>query len=120
MTTKVRSILQSFNIPLSAYDSEIIAFDDIVAYFDTLFISASIEAKKSTSQLLQVQKQLDFKKIKIESLELQITKIMCDRDSLSSEVKLLLAQRNIYCISAKRLYAKLTALHHSSDIIKEQ
>ena len=31
----------------------------------------------------------------------------------------MLAQRNIYCNSAKILYAKLTALHHSSDISKE-
>ena len=62
MTTNVHLILQSFNIPLSAYDSELIAFDDIVAYFDTLVISASNEAKKSTSQLIEVQKQLDAKK----------------------------------------------------------
>ena len=44
MTTKVCSILQSFNIPLSACDSELIAFTD--AYFDTLVVSASNEAKK--------------------------------------------------------------------------
>ena len=92
MTTKVRNILQSFNIPLSAYDSEIVAFDDIVAYFDNLFVSASNEAKKLSNQLLETQKKLDSKVVKIECLELQITNIMCDRDSLSSDIKLLLAQ----------------------------
>ena len=43
-----------------------------------------------------------------------------DRDNLDRDVRLLLAQRNIYYNSAKRLYAKLTALHHSSEISKEQ
>ena len=49
-----------------------------------------------------------------------MTNVNCDRDNLDKEVRLLLAQRNIYCNSAKRLYAKLTALHHSSEISKEQ
>ena len=61
MTTKVRSILQSFNIPLQAYDSEIIAFDDTVAYFGMFVVSASNEAKKLNIQLQETQKLLDSK-----------------------------------------------------------
>ena len=49
-----------------------------------------------------------------------MTNINCDRDNLDKEVRLLLAQRNIYCNSTKWLYAKLTTLHHSSEISKEQ
>ena len=95
MTTKVCSILQSFNIPLSAYDFELIVFDDTVAYFHNLVIFASNEAKKSSSQLLEIQKQFDSKKIKVDYLEIEITNLMCDRDALNSDVKMLLAQRNI-------------------------
>ena len=65
MTTKVHSILQSFDIPLQAYDSEILAFDDIVAYFDTIVVSASNEAKKLSTQLLETEKLLDTKKTKV-------------------------------------------------------
>ena len=52
MTTKVRSIVESFKIPFSAYNSEIVAFDDIVYYFDSTVVSASNEAKKLSTQLL--------------------------------------------------------------------
>ena len=65
MTTNVRSLLQSFSIPLNAYDYELIAFDDTVAYFDNLVISASNQAMKSSTLLLETQKQLDSMKMRI-------------------------------------------------------
>ena len=45
---------------------------------------------------------------------------MCDRDSIRSKNKDLHKKQNIYCNTAKGLYGRLTTLHHSSDIIKEQ
>ena len=53
MTTKVRAILESFNIPLIAYDAEITAFDDTVAYFDVVIVSASTEAQNLNTQLAE-------------------------------------------------------------------
>ena len=41
-------------------------------------------------------------------------------ECLDNDVRMLLAQRNIYCNSTKILYAKLTTLHHSSNIRKEK
>ncbi|XP_052627545.1 uncharacterized protein LOC128134134 [Lactuca sativa] len=120
MTTKVRNILESFNIPVHAYNSELVCFDETVTYFDSIVVSASNEAKKLSVQLLETQKKLDLKITRIDCLELQITNIMVDRDNLSSDNKLLLAQRNIYCNAAKRLYGKITELHHSCEISKEQ
>ena len=120
MTTKVRAILESFNIPLIAYDAEITAFDDTVAYFDAVIVSASTEAQNLKTQLAETRRQLDIKRSRVDYLELQMKNVNCDRDSLDRDVRLLLAQRNIYCNLAKRLYAKLTALHHSSEISKEQ
>ena len=120
MTTKVRNILESFNIPVHAYNSELVSFDETITYFGSNLVSASNEAKKLSIQLLETEKKLDLKNTKVDCLELQITNILVDRDNLSSEIKLLLAQRNIYCNSAKRLYGKLTELHHSCEISKEQ
>ena len=53
MTTKVRSILEYFNIPLNAYNSEIVSLDATVAYLDSLVVSASKEAKKLSTQMLE-------------------------------------------------------------------
>ena len=44
MTTKVRKLLESFNIPVSAYNSELVSFDETVTYFDSVVVSASNEA----------------------------------------------------------------------------
>ncbi|KAL7618630.1 hypothetical protein Lser_V15G03678 [Lactuca serriola] len=101
-------------------EEEDVSFDETVTYFDSIVVSASNEAKKLSMQLLETQKKLDLKISRIDCLELQITNIMVDRDNLSRDNKLLLAQRNIYCNAAKRLYGKLTQLHHSCEISKEQ
>ena len=108
MTSNVRSLLQSFSIPSSAYTSVLTEFDDAITYVNNLVISASNDAKKSSTQLLETQRMLEAKKAKIDYLELQFKNIMCDRDSLSIDNKIMLKQRNIYCNSAIRLYGKLT------------
>ncbi|XP_023737287.1 uncharacterized protein LOC111885248 [Lactuca sativa] len=120
MTSKVCSLLQSFNIPSSAYNSMLTEFDDVVTYVNNQVISASNEAKKSTNQLVETQRMLEAKKAKIDHLEMQITNIMINIDSFNGGNRISLKQRNIYCNSAKRLYCKITELHHSSDISKEQ
>ena len=61
MTTKVRNILESFNIPVHAYNFELVSFDETVTYFDSIVISASIEAKKLSDQLLETQ-EIRFEK----------------------------------------------------------
>nr|KAJ0207989.1 hypothetical protein LSAT_V11C500266000 [Lactuca sativa] len=119
-TTKVRAILESFNIPLSAYDAGITSFDDTVAYFDSVIVSASTEAQNLNMQLVETRRELENKRSRVDKLELLMQNVKCDRNNLEKEVRLLLAQRNIYCNSAKHLYAKLTALHHLSEISKEQ
>ncbi|XP_023768575.1 uncharacterized protein LOC111917153 [Lactuca sativa] len=91
MTPKVRNILESFNIPVHAYNSELVSFDETVTYFDSIVVFASNEAKKLSMQLLKTLKKLDSKITKIDCLELQITNIMVDRDNFSSDNKLLLA-----------------------------
>ncbi|XP_023748037.1 uncharacterized protein LOC111896263 [Lactuca sativa] len=103
-----------------AYDSILSDFDEAITYVNNLLIFASNDAKNSSTQLLETQRKLESKIAKIDHLELQITNVMCDRDSLSNDNKILLKQRNIYCNTAKRLYGKLIALHHSLDISKEQ
>ncbi|XP_023733619.1 uncharacterized protein LOC111881461 [Lactuca sativa] len=91
-----------------------------VTYFDSIIVSASNEANKLSMELLETKKKLDAKTSKVDCLELQIKNIMCDRETLANEINILLVQRNIYCNSAKRQYGKLTDLHHSCEISKEQ
>ena len=70
--------------------------------------------------LLDTQKHLESKRSWIDSLELQLNNITLDRDVVRKNNVMLMKQRNNYCNSAKRLYAKLIDLHLSSGKSKEQ
>ncbi|XP_023757104.2 uncharacterized protein LOC111905646 [Lactuca sativa] len=61
MTTKVQKIIESFNIPRHAYNSELISFNETVSYFDSIVVSASNEANKLSMELLETKKRLDMK-----------------------------------------------------------
>ena len=56
MTTKVRTILESFNILVHAYNSELVSFDETVTYFDSIVVSASNEAKKLSVHCLRLRR----------------------------------------------------------------
>ena len=66
-------------------------------------MSASNEAMKINNILLETQKLLEKKRCRVEYLELQLGNVNNDRENLHKDVRMLLAQRNIYCNSAKRL-----------------
>lgn len=69
-----------------------------------MLISISSKAEKSKASQYEARNGLEDKKTKIESLEVFITSIMCDRYTLRMDNKLLVKQRNIYRNIVKRLY----------------
>ena len=120
MTSKVHTLLEYFDIPFSSYDAILFDFDNNLSYINDMLISVSSDAEKSKSLLLESHKRLESKRCRIDNLELQFKNVTCDKDNLRLDHFTLLKQRNIYYNSVKRFYAKLTALHRSSDISKEQ
>ena len=120
MTAEVRDLLVSLNIPSNTYQAILTEFDDTFAYLNDILISMSREGERSKSLIYVVRNKLEVKKSVVESLELQLRTVTIDRDSVRADNLLLVKQRNIYCNSAKRLYAKWTEMHHSSEICKEQ
>lgn len=79
----------------------------------------SSELENNKALLYEPRNQYEEKKDTSYCLDLKITNIMIDRDSLRMDNTLLVKQRNIYCNIAKELYGKLTLLYHSSDNFKE-
>ena len=82
MTSKVRALLESFEIPFRSYDEILANFDNTLAWFNDVLISVSSDAKKFKSLLLDCMKRLELKCSRIDKIELQLIKVMCDRDCL--------------------------------------
>lgn len=120
MTAKVHELYISFNIPLQSYHAILCEFDETYSSLNDMLISMSSDAETSKASLYEAHNILEENKSNIESSVLYITNLMYDRDSLRIDNQMLVAQRNIYCNTAKRLYDKLIDLYHSTDIFIEQ
>lgn len=110
LTTKIRDLLVSLNVPLNYYHAILSHFNETCSYLNDILISRSSEAEKSKSLLYEVDNKLEEKNSEIEGLEFKITNIMTDRDSIRMDNCMFVKQRNIDCNIAKYLYGKLTNL----------
>ena len=118
MTSRVCSLLESFNNPSGSYLIILSNFDDTLSYVNDMLIYVSSEAEKSKFLWLDAQKHLESKGSRIDSLELQLNNITLDRELITTNNVIIMKQKNIHYNSAKRMYAKSTILHHSSEICK--
>ena len=53
MTFKVRTLFEYFNIPSCSYHSILYEFNEVVTYVNDLLISASSDAERSKSLMLE-------------------------------------------------------------------
>lgn len=120
VTKKVHDLLNTLNVPLNSYNSILFDFDDTCSYINHMLLSISREMEKNKALHYEARNKLWKKKTMIESLDLKLTNVMVDRDSLRMGNSLLLKQTKIYCNTANRFYGKLTDPYHSSEIYKEQ
>lgn len=81
-----------------------------------MLIFMSSELEKNKTMRYEARNNFEEKNARLESLDLKITNIMIDRDSIRMDSSLLAKQRNTYCNTTKRMYGKITLLCHSSDI----
>lgn len=70
MTSKVRNIIESLNIPSSTYHAVLIGFDDTLSYLIDMLISMNREAKQSKPSLYHIRNKMEVKKTLVENLEL--------------------------------------------------
>ena len=85
MTSKVRNLLESLNIPSSTYHAVLTDFDDTLSQLNDMLISTSTEAEQSKSLLYDVQNKMEVKESVIESLELQLRNVTIDSDFVRTD-----------------------------------
>lgn len=95
MTKKVCDLLVSLNVLLSSYHGILSDFDGTCSYLNDMLISMSNEVEKTKTMLYEVRNKLEEKKTRIEGLELKVTNVMVDRDSLLMDDSMLVKQGNI-------------------------
>lgn len=77
---------------MNSYHAILSDFDDTGSNLNDTLISMSNEAEKSKALFYEAHNKLKEKNSKIEALELKIMSIMCDRDSICMDNRIL-----IYC-----------------------
>jgi len=115
---KVHSILKFLNICPSTYDSEL----NDLRYTVSSLSDSLTRTRLSYSNLDEKMHRILFKneerRIKIEVLELELSRSKDDVIYLTRDNLGLLKHRNIFCLFAKRLYANITQLYLDCDICK--
>ena len=115
---KVHSILLSLNILVSCFDSELDDLKYTVSNFSDSLKQTSLSNTNLTDQLNRATFKSEDRKLKIEALELELTRRRDDVIYLKKDSCELLKQRNIFCLIAKRLYFNITQLHLDCEIRK--
>ncbi|CAI9292979.1 unnamed protein product [Lactuca saligna] len=90
LTVKVCDLLVSFNIPSNSYHSILCEFDETYSYINDLLVSMTSEAENSKAFLYEASNRIEEKKTKIKSFELYVKNIMCDKDRLRMDNKMLI------------------------------
>jgi hypothetical protein len=113
---KVHSILKSLNICPSTYNSELEDLRFTVGDISDSLKRTRLSNTNLSDDLSRVKSKSEDRRIKIESLELELVHARDDIIILKKDNLVLLKQRNIFCLIAKRLYSNITQLHLDCDI----
>ncbi|KAI3505861.1 hypothetical protein L1887_28170 [Cichorium endivia] len=116
IVNKVRSILKSLNICSSCYDNEL---DDL--RFTVSSLSDSLKRTRLSNsnlngQLSRVSNKNEERRMRIEALEHELVRATDDVIYVKRDNFLLVKQRNIFGLIAKRIYNNITQLHLDCDI----
>ncbi|TLX70169.1 hypothetical protein E9993_22550 [Labilibacter sediminis] len=117
---QVRDFLIKFDISASEYDPLLDEITKDLEGLENLYVTALKDKNKMDSENLRIN-NLNTKYLSlIDSLKLRVSILENENTHVEQERILMLKQRNIFCSTAKRLYAKITDIYHSSAVSKDQ
>ena len=117
---QVKALLISCNVPESKYMSDICDIENACTVMGGMLSQSLISANKARDSLVEAKNKIEDWRTKHERLESKLESVSDDVIRLTVQNQLLMKQRNIFCNSARRLYAHLTRLYHSCVISKQQ
>ncbi|KAI3782316.1 hypothetical protein L2E82_12358 [Cichorium intybus] len=117
---QVSKLLSSFKIPTSQSASIISEITRDCSVMHKLLIDAKNREILSEQELLSLRGRVENLKLALEKSNLRISLLEENREKILNNHDVILRQRNIFCETAKRLYAHITRIYHSADVCNIQ
>ncbi|KAI3507628.1 hypothetical protein L1887_22617 [Cichorium endivia] len=117
---QVSHFLSSFKIPASQSASIIHEITRDCSVMHKLLIDAKTREVLNEQELLSLRGKVESQKLGIEKANLRISLLEENREKFLNNHDVILKQRNIFCETAKRLYAHITRIYHSADVCNVQ
>lgn len=119
MINKVKSILESLNILVSRYETELNDLKYTFSIFSDFLKQTRLTNSNLTDQLGRVSSKSKERRMWIEKLDYDLSRSRDESIYLQRDHLGLLKQRNIFCLFAKKLYFNITQLHLNCEIGKK-
>ncbi|KAI3708662.1 hypothetical protein L2E82_37981 [Cichorium intybus] len=117
---QVSKLLSSFKIPTSQSAPIISEITRDCSVMHKLLIDAKNREILSEQELLSLRGRVENLKLALEKSNLRISLLEENREKILNNHDAILRQRNIFCETAKRLYAHITRIYHSADVCNIQ
>ncbi|KAI3493566.1 hypothetical protein L1887_40766 [Cichorium endivia] len=117
---QVSHLLSSFKIPASQSAPIIHEITRDCSVMHKLLIDAKNREVLTEHELLSLRGRVESQKLALEKANLRICLLEENREKFLNNHDVILKQRNIFCETAKRLYAHITRIYHSADVCNVQ
>ncbi|KAI3510699.1 hypothetical protein L1887_17832 [Cichorium endivia] len=117
---QVSKLLSSFKISTSQSAPIINEITRDCSVMHKLLIDAKNREVLTEQELLSLRGRVESLKLALEKSNLRICLLEENREKNLSNHDVILKQRNIFCETAKRLYAHITRIYHSADVCNVQ
>ncbi|KAI3739799.1 hypothetical protein L2E82_30211 [Cichorium intybus] len=112
---QVSKLLSSFKIPISHSAPIINEITRDCSVMHKLLIDAKNREVLTEQKHLSLRGKVESLKLALEKSNLRISLLEENREKFINNHDVILKQRNIFCETAKRLYAHITRIYHSAD-----
>ncbi|KAI3503843.1 hypothetical protein L1887_32297 [Cichorium endivia] len=117
---QVSKLLSTFKIPTSQSAPIINEITRDCSVKHKLLIDAKNREVLTEQKLLSFRGRVESLKLALEKSNLRICLLEENREKILNNHDVILKQRNIFCETAKRLYAHITSIYHSVDVCNVQ
>ncbi|KAI3767811.1 hypothetical protein L2E82_18230 [Cichorium intybus] len=117
---QVSKLLSTFKIPASQSTPIINEITRDCSVMHKMLIDVKNRETLSEQEILSLRGRVESLKLALEKSNLRISLLEENREKLLNNHDVILKQRNIFCETAKRLYAHITRIYHSADVCNVQ
>ena len=117
---QVRDFLLKYDISASEFDPLLDEITMDLTGLENLYVTALKDKNRAETENVRLNGLIATHSNLIEKLKLRVSILENENNHIENERVQMMKQRNIFCSTAKRLYAKITDIYHSSAVSKDQ